>query len=354
MPSLEGRDTAKSRKVDGVQGNAIDHPHSPVELVRLLPLYARHPVVADANVLFQDVHRYTKTGFTLLTFLAKHEVITLLTCEHVRERVPQIIADRSHDPTEHMRMWREVYLPIVRFATVPNTMCAGHPQIEAIVDLEDRPFARLAIATAPGLLLTRDHHFSDVGLGTEQWADALAILRDLAELDAALYGGAHTATVLVLLAGQLTRWVWRGIASESLLWLAATGIGLLLLLDNEEEALRRARSALTAMKQSGARLLDATAPMLEQRLQAEGSLSSRLETPVLPRSLESACAREVATQRRPIRIDTLMDVCNAAGSDLSEAQLARFLYAHPSFTHTSARTWELGSLGLPVLDVEGP
>lgn len=116
------------------------------------------------NVLFQDTQRYTKTGFTVLTLLAQHEVITPLTCEHVRERLPEIIADRSPDPRAQMRAWREVYLPLVRFVRVPDSMCAGHPQIEAIVDLEDRPFARLAIAVAPGLLLTRDHHFSDVGL----------------------------------------------------------------------------------------------------------------------------------------------------------------------------------------------
>jgi hypothetical protein len=345
---------AESPKVCEMPSGTIDHSRSPVELVRLLPFYARHPVVADANALFQDAHRYMKTGFTALTFLAKHEVITLLTSEHIRERVPEIIADRSPDPSAQMRVWREVYLPTVRFVTVPDVMCAGHPQIEAIVDPEDRPFARLAVATAPGLLLTRDHHFSDVGLGTERWADALSILGDLAELDAALYGSAHTATMVIWLAGQLMRWVWRAIASEPLISLAAVGagVGLLLSLNNKEEALRRARSVLTTIKGSGARLIDATAPILERRQLIEGSLNSRLEAPILPRSLESICARETATQRRPVRLDTLLDVCKATGhGSLSPVQLAGFLHTHPSFTDTSAGTWELGALGLPVLDV---
>lgn len=132
---------------------------SPTELVRLLPFYARHPVVADANVLFQDTHRYLKTGFTVLTSLAGHDVITLLSSEHVRRRLPEIIADRGTDPDEQGRVWREVYLPLVRFVEVPDAMCAGHPQIEMITDPEDRPFARLAVAVAPGLLLTRRSPF---------------------------------------------------------------------------------------------------------------------------------------------------------------------------------------------------
>jgi hypothetical protein len=52
---------------------------SPIELVRLLPFYAHHPVIADANVLFQDTERYARTGFTVLTLLAKHDVIALFT-----------------------------------------------------------------------------------------------------------------------------------------------------------------------------------------------------------------------------------------------------------------------------------
>lgn len=44
-------------------------------------------------------------------------------------------------------------------------MCAGHKQIDVVVDEEDRPFARLAIAVAPSLLLSRDRH-----LGMPVWA----------------------------------------------------------------------------------------------------------------------------------------------------------------------------------------
>jgi len=333
-----------------MQHGQVDRFRSPVELVRLLPSYARHPVVADANVLFQDTQRYVKTGFTILTLLAQYDVITLMTSEHVRQRLPEIMAERNIDPSAQNRAWREVYLPLVRFVEVPNSMCAGHPQVEAIVDIEDRPFARLAIATAPGLLLTRDHHFSDVGLGTAQWADALTILGDLVELDASLYGIAHTALLLARLLGLLSRWVWRDVASEPLLSIVAAGVGLLILLDNKDEVIRRAHAVRTVIRDSGTRLLDAATPVLQRREETEGRLASRLEKPTLPRSIESICARQVATQRLPVTVDALIAACEAVGSPVTRTQLLRFLREHPSFIARSDHRWELGELGRATIE----
>ncbi|MGH2864397.1 MAG: hypothetical protein ACRDJX_04015, partial [Solirubrobacteraceae bacterium] len=193
---------------------------SPLALVRHLPSYDRHPVIADANVLFQDSLRYLQQPFTALTFLAHQEVITLLTCEHVRERMLDLIVQKSKRPDEHLRVWQQVYLPIVRFVAVPEAMCAGHPQIEAIVDPEDRPFARLAIATAPSLLLTRDHHLTDVGFGTSAWADILTVLGSFVELDASIHGSAHAALIAARLLGLLTARIWKLIETEPLLALA--------------------------------------------------------------------------------------------------------------------------------------
>lgn len=323
--------------------------------MRLLPFYARHPVVADANVLFQDIDRYVKTGFTVLTFLSQHDVITLLTSEHVRQRLPEIIAERCIDPNPQLRVWREVYLPLVRFVEIPDSMCAGHPQIGAITDLEDRPFARLAVATAPSLLLTRDHHLSDVGLGTVEWADALTVLGDLVELDASIYGGAHAALLLARLLGLFAQLAWQAIAAEPLLALAAAGIGVLLLLDNKDEALRRMRIIRAAIVDRGNRLLDASAPAMQRREQREGELASRLERPMLPRSIESICARELATQRLAGTTDVLLTACESTSSPVARTRLSRFLREHPSFTALPDDRWELGELGRATIDgVTGP
>jgi hypothetical protein len=333
-----------------MQRGQVDPIRSPVELVRLLPSYARHPVVADANVLFQDTQRYVKTGFTVLTSLARYEVITLLTSEHVRQRLPEVMAERSIDPSAQQRVWRQVYLPLVRFVEVPDSMCAGHSQIEAIVDLEDRPFARLAVATAPGLLLTRDHHFDDVGLGTAEWADALTVLGGLVELDVSLYGSAHTAVILAWLFGLFARRAWQTIAAEPLLSIVGAGVGVLLLLDNKDEVIRRARAARVAITSSGARLLDAATLVLQEWEEAKGNLASRLEQPMLPRSVESICARQMATRRVPVSTEALLAACEGAGSPVSMSGLTRFLRGHSSFTVSSPRMWELGRLGCPTID----
>jgi hypothetical protein len=325
-------------------------PRSKVEMVRLLPEYRRHPVIADANVLFQDTQRYAKTGFTALTFLAQHDVITLLTSEHVYRRLPEIMAERKGGSSAQKEVWRDIYVPLIRFVEVPASMCAGHPQIDAVVDEEDRPFARLAIATAPSLLLTRDHHLGDVGLGTSEWADALTILGDLVELDVSLYGGAHTALVVARVMGLLVQALWRAAASQPLLSIAAAGIGVLLLLDNREDVTRRVQAARAAIRDRGTRLLEASAPTFERWQVARGSIDSRLETPMLPRSLECRCARELATQRVSLTADALCAACGSATSPLEPRQLARFLREHPSFCATPRRTWELGRLGSPIID----
>lgn len=101
---------------------------SPLALVRHLPSYDRHPVVADTNVLFQDSLRYLQQPFTVLTFLAREEVITLLTCEHVRARMPELIAHKSKRPIEHLRIWEQAYLPIVPFVAIPERCAPATPR----------------------------------------------------------------------------------------------------------------------------------------------------------------------------------------------------------------------------------
>jgi hypothetical protein len=325
-------------------------PRSMVEMVRLLPAYRRHPVVADANVLFQDTQRYVKTGFTVLTFLARSEVITLLTSEHVYRRLPEIMAERAIDSSAQRKVWQDVYLPLVRFVEVPESMCAGHLQIDAVADEEDRPFARLAIATAPGLLLTRDHHLGDVGLGTSEWADALTILGDLVEIDVSLHGSAHTAVILARVMGLLTQQLFRTAASEPLLTIAAAVIGALLLLENREDVMRKVRAARAAIGNGGSRLIEASSPVFERWEAARGNVESRLERPMLPRSVESLCARELATQRDALTTGELHSACQTRGLPLTEVQLVALLRKHPSFCSTSGATWELGRLGRPVIE----
>jgi len=302
------------------------------------------------NVLFQDSMRYLQQPFTVLTFLAREEAITLLTCEHVRARMPELIALKRKRPAEHLRIWEQAYLPIARFVAVPETRCAGHPQIEAIPDPEDRPFARLAIATAPSLLLTRDHHLTDVGLGTSAWADILTVLGSLIELDAAIHGSGHAAVIAARLVGLLTARIWKLIESEPLLVLAALGAGLLFVLCNWEQTVRSLRTAVDMLGAGGTRLLEASEPAFQSRERALGKLAAELQPPMLPRDIESICARELAVHRQSLTTEALRERCTGHDHPLAQRQLTSILNAHTSFTTSRRGEWELGELGRPLIE----
>ena len=71
---------------------------------------------------------------------------------------------------------------------------------------------------------------------------------------------------------------------------------------------------------------------------------------MLPRTLESLCARELATQRIALTADALFSTCNSTFPTLGQRQLISFLKKHPSFFGTPRHTWELGRLGSPIID----
>jgi hypothetical protein len=324
---------------------------STLALVRQLPYVAPHPVIADANVLFQDVQRRRKGGFTALSFLADLDAITLLTSDHLRRTLPEKIAAKSTAPRADMRVWERNYLRSTRFVNVPEQMCSGHPQIEAITDPEDRPFARLAIATAPSLLLTRDHHLTDVGFGAAQWGETMTLLGSLIELDVAIYGAAHGAVLLARLLGMLVGALWRALERQPVLALLLGALAGLHLAANPEQTLARLRSAQASLRSGGARLLEASAPTYQARERLLGDLSILLEQPVLPRTIESACVRALAVQRRAACTEDLLSACADAGhGKVNPADLTAFLAGHASFVLAGDSLWQLGELGVPQLD----
>ena len=270
-------------------------------MVAHMPSFARHPVVADQNVLVQDIFRFRSKRFSALTFLAQHEAIMLLSAAHARSRIPQIIAEKSTAPAQDLQIWRSVYLPSVRFVEAAESMCVGEPRIESIGDQEDVPFAGLAIAVAPSLLLTRDHHILNAGLGTEkEWAEALKILGTLVEMDALMYGAGHGAVLAARLLGLLATRLWQAATQAPILTAVVAVLGLLYAASNPTQTIAAARRTIDALKTQGARLLELSEPAFERRQHAEGELAGRLEAPILPRSLESACARALAIRAHPL------------------------------------------------------
>lgn len=140
-------------------------------------------------------------------------------------------------------------------------------------------------------------------------------------------------------------WISKGIVAEPIVAIAAAGAAFIVLLDNWDGVSRRVRTARAAIADSGSHLFDAVTPLVERRADAQARLKSRLEEPTLPRSIDSLCARRMATHRLPVTTSVLLDACETAGVPVDRTRLLRLLRGHPSFTASVDDSWELGRLG---------
>lgn len=300
-------------------------------------------VVADANALFQDALRRTRDGFTVLTFLAEQGSIVILSAAHVpskaRRHLPRMATGSRIDEELVMDVWERVYEPLVRFIDVPASLCSTDPRVAAVRDPEDVPFAQLAVAVAPCLFLTRDHHLHDAQVGTEMWVDALIILGGLIELELVFHGGARLALALVYL---VARMLGDGVG---LLHRSPVAIGVVVgacvLLLADPDLGHRVRRAGGALRKGGGNLLEAVGPKLEQHAEAHATLAAMLVAPMEPTPPEAICARQLAMSRGALPAADLLPVLRLAGYGYAQTDLELKLSAHPSFV-SSARGWVLG------------
>jgi len=105
------------------------------------------------------------------------------------------------------------------------------------------------------------------------------------------------------------------------------------------------------MKTHAARLLESSAPAFERRERLAGQLSLHLLAPMLPRTPDRVCARRLAVHPAPLSTHDLLLACNTSDtSKLAATQLKGLLQRHPAFTPAGPGSWQLGELGLPVID----
>jgi hypothetical protein len=312
----------------------------------------RHLVVADANALFQDTLRRATDGFTAMTFLAEHGSIALLSPVHVpakaRERLPKMAADAGLSEAAVMETWSTVHEPLIRFVDVPASLCADDPRVVAVRDPEDVAFAQLAVAVGPSLLLTRDHHLHEAGIGTEQWVEALLILGSLIELELAFFGGTRLALAGGYVIASMTAEGVRLLCRSPVALGLALGAGVLVVGQDRQSLARRVTKGRRSLAVAGERLLDLAEPHLERRLKAREHLGTTLVAPMDPRPIDAICLREVALFPGGLETDDLSNAVRRGGHDLPRAGLEARLAAHPSFALEGER-WSLG--GVPSASV---
>jgi hypothetical protein len=141
-----------------------------MEVLIAHPTDRRPAVIADANALISDSIRRTRGLFNIMPFLAERKLISLLTAEHIDEKVyarlPEACNNAHADRAAATHAYETVHRPLLRLVRVGHLML-GDPRVAtvALADSEDVPVAQLGVLLAPivgdhGFLLTSDHENS--------------------------------------------------------------------------------------------------------------------------------------------------------------------------------------------------
>lgn len=184
----------------------------PVLAPRLLPatpssffLFDRFPVVVDTNVLLADcahVLRSRKASFLLAS--GELPVAHLFATERVRGEVekhlPRHAARVGLDPQEAMDVWRELYLPAIRFVDLDGEPTDARVSALAVRHVNDKPTGLLAELLAPCLVFSRDRDLLDTGIAQREWVTLSSAGQDIAQLQA-IYTGSAFGTLLVGVTG---------------------------------------------------------------------------------------------------------------------------------------------------------
>jgi hypothetical protein len=146
----------------------------------------------------------------------------------------------------------------------------------ALRDGDDAPLAHLALLLAPCVVLTRDRHLTDEGIGQSDWLNTLLILKRLAELDAMIWGGSQFVAVCLYLPWLAISGLGRQLMRFELALAAVIGIGIGSALFLRPQLRSAAVAAWARVGPGLERLMEVGAEEFERRAEAEEALRPRL------------------------------------------------------------------------------
>ena len=316
----------------------------PGEQLGLLPRGYRPAVVADANALISDaIHRW-RFGFSLMPFLAEHKIISLATAAHIDEKVyarlPLACRNARADFDAVTNVYETHHRPLLRLVSVGDLMLHDERVgAVALADPEDVPLAQLGVLLAPALVLTRDKHLLGAGIGVREWADALVKLKELMELEQAMWGLADG----VLITGGLTFYGVRGLirallGSELALGLAL-GVALGLGLFYREELAGNSRRLKQRAAPVVERVVDGMSVAVERWEVADGRVRPTLVRPHPTETLEATVARTLLQSADPLPATTILSLLPHPWRENGEEQLRTVLREQPAFELVRGRRW---------------
>jgi hypothetical protein len=319
----------------------------PAEVFALPPDHRRAAVVADANALIEDVLRRSSGKFSILPVLAERSLIALVSPEHIEgkvyARLPDVAERIGIDPLRAVETWESVHRPLIRFVDVGDLML-GDPRVGqvALFDEEDVPVAQLGVLLAPSLVLTRDKHLRRAGIGERDWADALLVVQQLAELDGDMWGAVRslviTGRLTALLVGDFLRLVRR-----SELAMAGTLSAAVFAALHFGPQLQAGVGRLRAGgPQALARGLLHVSEVFERRAAVDERLKASLVDQSGPQSAEAAVAKVLAERWESTPAATVQDSLGTRGWELSVEQTLDVLRVGSPFHLVRGRGWQLG------------
>lgn len=320
---------------------------TPGEHLGLRPRGYRPAVVVDANALISDAMHRWRFGFSLMTFLAEQSVIALATSAHIDEKVyaklPVACRNSHADLDAVTQVYATRHRPLLRLVSVGELMLHDERVgAVALADPEDVPLVQLGVLLAPALVLTRDKHLLGAGIGVREWADALSKLKELMELEQAMWNAADA----VLITGGLTFYGVCGLIrallrSELALGLAlgvALGLGLFYG-DELAGGFRRLKEHATPVVE---RAMDGISAAVERWEAADGRVRPTLVRPHPTESLEATVARALLSSADPLPAAAIQIRLPYPWRDTPVEEVMWVLRENPEFEVVRGRGWTLG------------
>jgi hypothetical protein len=274
---------------------------------------SRHPLIPDANALIEDIVHYarrqqaTGRGYSRLTLLTGIGVARAFVPAHIPDKVDvhleRAAEDCDLDVELAYEIWNTVLRPLLTMVDLWAITDTDDPRVLTVpaVDPEDAPVAQLAVMLAPALLLTRDRHLLDAGLGAAKWADALGLVQQIAAADSMVNSTVTLTAVSVWGAGLALKHAGRVLARSPILIGVALAVIFMLLTDWRDSTQPRLAKTGAGAKRAGRPVLDELADQCVRRHVADMQLRALLVNPGEPGDI-SRVARALAVGSAATRV----------------------------------------------------
>ncbi len=333
----------------------------PVGIVQVMPRIRCVPV--DTNVLLKNIARDVRQwpNPTGLRFLGESGTLRPFAATHVGAEVDEKLyawmRDRGCDPTLARRIWREHYLPVVRFVDI-GTLGMDDPRVRAVLvdDPDDAPTA--ALASVLGIrALSEDHHLTVHGLASGQpWLEVIFAAGYVSFGETADFGLALGVSISGQAACDLVRAV-QSLASTPggrriVVGAAVATVGLLLLVvlicafdEDKRKWLTDRASAVGAAIASSAQVgLDAYVRLGEKRFEGAMRLEASTVAAVRPLGDVDNAARVLAVEHGALSTRELARrLWNYKRVPTTAARyLQELLSSYPAFVEVAPSNWQFG------------